>query len=759
MIDQKKTTVIMSSRALKKLYGKSDLDILSSKLDEEEDDVEDEEGDDKGLMATQGAKKKKKDKKKAKGFSFADVGDVLSPVEGMKEKRSDEERDEDLEPTDKNEDEKDEETTVIRSKPTGAKKKKKKNKKAREITEPETKESDENIDDVIKEVCGTDSKEIAGAGFPISDLSVRSLLHIDHRNLNPDNEMKKIFGSKVVAAEQKKARRRGNQLASSYFKLVAVKPEWPPVKGTGLTMDFDGTSPTGNSSFIFRHHTHYQSVQKQFWAAVDSLHPENVMELVRRHPYHVDSLIQLSEMCRIQEDSAMAAELIQRSLYSVEAAFHSNFSLTSGKCRLSYKYRENRGFFLALFYHIGYVSKKGCHRTALEFCKLLYSLDPDADPFACLLLIDFLSLRSSEFDFLLRFYRELEPAKNLSQLPNFAFSVALAQFHLEVEKSPISPTTPQADELLQSALLHFPTVLHHILDKCSVAPDPRVEKHPHFSLTKEYSLPDPLNQLVNLYASRSFHCWKDPDVLMWLERNSRTFMDRFDSGEVTPPQLKEIAAKQKLRFVKSPRNVSRHVVVSDIKESLAYLPKDLKNESINTTDPLPPHDGVDAYEKPASHGRGPTNSHYGEGGIISTFLRSLMPDFELLSVPEPREGVPGFPEPQPRAPRGRGRRNEAVPAPAEAGVAGDDYETQLAAAVAEADLLQEAVAGGAVGGVQVGGGAELRLGVNNLLDALRNLLTNLQPVANMEGGQEGEIDEEDEWSDVEDETDDNDHVD
>ena len=33
--------------------------------------------------------------------------------------------------------------------------------------------------------------------------------------------------------------------------------------------------------------------------------------------------------------------------------------------------------------------------------------------------------------------------------------------------------------------------------------------------------------------------------------------------------------------------------------------------------------------------------------------------------------------------------------------------------------------------MQVGGGAELRLGVNNLLDALRNLLTNLQPVANV----------------------------
>ena len=66
--------------------------------------------------------------------------------------------------------------------------------------------------------------------------------------------------------------------------------------------------------------------------------------------------------------------------------------------------------------------------------QLLYSMDPDADPLACLLLIDFLAVRSSEFEFLLRFFHELDPAKNLSQLPNFAYSVALAQFHLELEK-------------------------------------------------------------------------------------------------------------------------------------------------------------------------------------------------------------------------------------------------------------------------------------------------------------------------------------
>ena len=72
-------------------------------------------------------------------------------------------------------------------------------------------------------------------------------------------------------------------------------------------------------------------------------------------------------------------------------------------------------------------------------------------------------------------------------------------------QSPTEMSTPLADELLQSALLHFPTVLHHLLDKCSVATDPRVEKHPHFALTKEYSLPRPLNLLVKLYTARYVH--------------------------------------------------------------------------------------------------------------------------------------------------------------------------------------------------------------------------------------------------------------
>ena len=43
----------MSSRALKKLYGKSDLDLLSSKLNEDDDDGAEEE-EERDIMAMQG---------------------------------------------------------------------------------------------------------------------------------------------------------------------------------------------------------------------------------------------------------------------------------------------------------------------------------------------------------------------------------------------------------------------------------------------------------------------------------------------------------------------------------------------------------------------------------------------------------------------------------------------------------------------------------------------------------------------------------
>ena len=71
--------------------------------------------------------------------------------------------------------------------------------------------------------------------------SLRSILSIETKNLNPENEMKKIFGSRVIQTEHHGARhRRGGpsglrnraSTRASHF-LVVPKPNWPNATRTG----------------------------------------------------------------------------------------------------------------------------------------------------------------------------------------------------------------------------------------------------------------------------------------------------------------------------------------------------------------------------------------------------------------------------------------------------------------------------------------------------------------------------------------------
>lgn len=105
-------------------------------------------------------------------------------------------------------------------------------------------------------------------------------------------------------------------------------------------------------------------------------------------------------------------------------------------------------------------------RTSLELCKFLLSLEPYVDPLAVVLTIDFYALRAKEFEWLVSFCKYWESARNLSQLPNMAFSLALAHFYLGNDK--------EADELLQYALVTFPGVLVPLMDKCSISMDSKV---------------------------------------------------------------------------------------------------------------------------------------------------------------------------------------------------------------------------------------------------------------------------------------------
>ncbi|XP_076034332.1 nuclear localized protein 1 [Oratosquilla oratoria] len=573
----------------------------------------------------------------------------------------------------------------------GAKKKRRKRKKKGRTKVPASSEDnmDPDLDEVessLKQVNAMlgDATPRAEKGQAVVKLA-RNPLQVEHKHLNPQNEMKRIFGSRVVQANENNRRRgRGRAMKSTW--IVQGHPHWAQnTPKPGISMKITESSAS-YQCFKYVHNATYQQAQFRFLDAVETLNPENIMALLNLEPYHIDTLLQVAEIFRIGDDSATAGELIERALYVLEMASHPLFNIATGTCRLPYKHQENRCMHVALFRHILNVGQKGCHRTALELCKLLLSLSPDDDPLAVSLMIDFYAIRAQEYAWLVGLYDTYEPTKNLSQLPNFAFSVGLALFHLSQgegaavgrERRDGTRNTPlvneigtpeelkvRADEMLQQALILFPGVLIPLLDKCGVQPDAKVSSHAFFGPSAQNGQNKGLVQLASLYVGRNYHLWKEPEVLSWLEANVNIVLERSDKED---PLVKEGEEKRKVRYQGTPTAIYRHIILAEVKDATAALPPSLSKSPVMSFDPLPPMDTVCDYVRPRSEGNQPSAS---SSGILTSFFRSIMPNYD-----------PNAPEPED---------------------------------LGEAD--------GADGGD--GGTGELRASVNSLLEAMRDLLSNI----------------------------------
>uniref|UniRef100_UPI00358F9CE4 ribosome quality control complex subunit TCF25 isoform X2 n=1 Tax=Myxine glutinosa TaxID=7769 RepID=UPI00358F9CE4 len=420
-------------------------------------------------------------------------------------------------------------------------------------------------------------------------------LQVEHRHLNPDNELKRLFGARTVLGC---SRRQNTRQAMPKTWLVTAQQTWPRLARTGLSME-STSSKDGVHYFTFVHSKDYQNFQVRFWDAVESMEPNHIMALTNESPYHVDSLLQLSEICRLQEDQEMARTFLERALFSLESSFHPLFNLISGTCLLDYRRPENRSFFLALFKQMLSLESRGCTRTALEFSKLILSLAPEEDPLGILLVLDYLALSAKEYIFLTELHSHWEDSRNLSQLPNFAFSVPLAHWQLSKQKGIAEDRAAaylqQATMLLQNALLAFPTVLLLLLDACGVQADGEVLKHSYFGRAASTRTLPALAELQCLYVGRAHVLWKDVAVLAWLEENTREVMRRVDQ-DVDLAQ--EAENKRQRRYRLAPRNLHRHVILSEVKEAITHLPHDVTKTPVLAYDPLPPLDSIISYTRP-----------------------------------------------------------------------------------------------------------------------------------------------------------------
>lgn len=474
---------------------------------------------------------------------------------------------------------------------------------------------EEDIDKVVNEIaCMENGKPDKNtSNTPAVTKKLKYVLTVEHRFLNPDNELRRIFGARTVLEDiNYRQRSRTKTLRGTW--LTSPTSNWPKLSKCGLGMKCVEKSQK-YQYFTYDHNKEYQNAQFEFLDAVDSSDHNEIAEVLRKNNYHVDALLTLSEVCRMSDDIQMARELIERALYVLEMNFHCQFNLTTGSCRLLYKRKENRCLFLALYRHLHYVFQRGCSRTALELCKVLLNLDPDEDPLCVLLFIDFFALQAGEYTFLLQLFSEWEGHKNLSQLPNFSYSLAMAHFELA---SSGNKDLAIADSMLQDALVKFPSVLMLLLQKCSVQPDEKVLNHNFFTTEATKTSPEGLQLLCNLFAERNHLLWKPAEVISWLERNVNSVIDKVDAKN---PEIFKWRQRRK-KYQKPPRNIHRYAMICELPGVVSLLPPEIRLEQVFGHDPLPPADGIASYERPDRPRRGRS------GNSLGLFLQSLMPQFD-----------------------------------------------------------------------------------------------------------------------------------
>lgn len=384
--------------------------------------------------------------------------------------------------------------------------------------------------------------------------------------------------------------------------------------------------------FRFVHDKSYQIAHSNFLNAAQRGYSEAIMQNLSIFPTHVESLLQLSDMIRVSEDYKTASDFVERCILIFERGFHQRFNLASANCRLSYKRPENRTFFITIFKHIMYCNRRGLRRTPLEYSKLLLALDPITDPLFTVLLMDFYSIRSEEYDYLIEFISKWQ---HLSKLPNMKFSLALAHFMKSRSskrgKAASDDSSNLADEYLQEALLNYPNFIIPLLEVCNAEPDSELKKCTYFDYSvysnKYKTVPEAVDLLVNIYVQRNSNIWKAKNVMAWLEKNIAILVERFTKKEL-------VDTNQQVEYWSSfrgpsPRNLLRHVVLSDLK---VKLPPSATTSTVLDIDPFPPTDSIISYSREVVI---PTTSSSNLDapsiGFPGLFIRSILPSFSLTS--------------------------------------------------------------------------------------------------------------------------------
>ncbi|KFA46252.1 hypothetical protein S40293_06494 [Stachybotrys chartarum IBT 40293] len=488
-----------------------------------------------------------------------------------------------------------------------SKKKKKKKKKAATTTavavsaEPEATDEDE-IDKAIKELQINKSQNAAAAGTDTPSHRTNELLKINTYHLKALNEMRNLFGREAMEAadaeeaQENTRRRRGavNRQVDleTYLReppgakklpevtlrrniFIQGRDHWPRQTSGGLSLKEVRQAPDGSwTEYAFCHEKDYDAMQTTFFAMVQMGDPMRLVHMLKECPYHVSTQLQVSAVAKQDQNMALASELCERALFTFGRLATLSFrqNIEAGRARLDFRRPENREFWLAGFHYIRSLIRKGTYRTALEWAKLIYTLDPK-DPYAMRHLIHFLAVRAHESRWLVDFLNEMERTNENRDLAYLQQTLILAKLQMG--------SLDEARQDLTRGMRRLPWLY------CALFQELNLDAPP--SIWGIHADSDARSFWVKLYILKTKDLWNNTQATDLLKSVAKA-LDRIDVTELPRDDAP------------ADRGATRLVYLEGETSLLGVAPRHLLESQPNYDfDPLPPPEEENIFTNESTH--------------------------------------------------------------------------------------------------------------------------------------------------------------
>jgi tetratricopeptide (TPR) repeat protein len=491
-------------------------------------------------------------------------------------------------------------TPSIRNNKKKKKKQKKKGKnKVPAVSEPPADSGDE-VDRALRALAVKDG--LSGTSSPQPQMqnswesSATKLLAIQTQNLNPVNEMRSLFGNIALEGDSRSGTRpqrhrevnqqggvdletaltgrycvasRGKELGNLAHRrnvFVQGKEDWPLATSGGLSMEAV-TDDSGDKQYNIMHNDNYRESQINFRMAVESMDPQRMIGLLSLYPYHVATLLQVSEIAKHQGDHAVSGDLVERALFSFGKSVQSSFptAMRSGTARVPFNKPANRELYLTIWRYIRNLEMRGTWRTAFEWAKMLLQLNPLTDPYGVTLMIDQLALRGRQPTQLIDLCSDEAYGEAWDFLPNIQISLALAYLRAGRPRD--------ARSRLAVAMHKYPYIISALASALDISPLPKYlwAKLPSTDAEKLYT---------ELYVHRAKDLWNTPETISLVGEVAETLHHYKEaiSAAADAPKL-EISLEE-----------ARHIMLLEVPALIALLPRKFTNMPTSSSDVLPPPD-------------------------------------------------------------------------------------------------------------------------------------------------------------------------